>query len=236
MKAIGFPGHAPTHDERTKMVSTILALTILFTLQTPAPAPNQPFTLPLANGTTASAVILQGPAETLHLVYATKEGQLVFFTLTSHVNPIPPPPPTPTRIKIAIVEDPTRSTPMQRQVMADRKWRDHIPSPHTFHGVIPKNLIDPRTGVAPPEQAPFLKAATATLLPVLVFLDEKNKTVAVHALPDDAETILALIAKYESETHDHTNHRPTQLRNGHSRTSPTPATRSMAAYTGLLPA
>jgi hypothetical protein len=63
--------------------------------QTPAPANNQPFLIPLADSSLATAVILPGPTSLPYLVYATPTGQIGLWTLTPPTNPQPPTPPTP---------------------------------------------------------------------------------------------------------------------------------------------
>lgn len=62
--------------------------------QTPAPALQTPFVLPLADKTTAQAVLLPAPAQAAWLVYATREGKIGFWTMTP-TNPTPPPEPQP---------------------------------------------------------------------------------------------------------------------------------------------
>ena len=211
------------------LILTVAAATAAATISrtaepTPAPQPDSQFTIPLSDHTTATAAFLPAPDHRLYLIYATNSGQLVFYTLHRSIDPPPPPPPPPppdpTTLKIAIVENPFQSTIQQRQVMADRRWRDHIPKPHTFYGIIPHKLIDPTTGLPPPAQAPFIIAAKTIPLPVLVFLDQQNAIIALYALPDDAETILALIATHGITTNATPHYRPKQLRTGDRRTPP----------------
>lgn len=83
-------------------ISALCLLTILYaawtkqcTAQTPAPQQNQIFALPLADGTTANAIILPAANGQAFLVYATKTGQLGFWTMTSGTSPSPTPPPEP---------------------------------------------------------------------------------------------------------------------------------------------
>lgn len=64
------------------------------TAQTPAIAPGTPFTVPLANNTTATAIVLPGPNNQAWLVYATSTGQIGLSTLS--ITTVNPPPPTPT--------------------------------------------------------------------------------------------------------------------------------------------
>jgi hypothetical protein len=99
----------------------------------------------------------------------------------------------PTALKIAIVEQPTASTPQQRGIMADKAWRTAIPPPHLFIGVLPADLINPSSGQPPEQIAPFLRAANGRTLPVVVLLDASHTVYAVHPLPLSTEGILSLI-------------------------------------------
>ena len=181
----------------------------------PAPAPSQRFTLPLSDGTNTQAVFLAAPKNNLHLVYATRSGQLIVWNL-SRDGPVPPPPPPPPpppvdSLRIAVVHDPSAVNPKQRQVMADPAWRAAVPPPHKFAGIIPFGLLDPNTGAVPSAQAPFLKAAKGHALPCLVFLNESFAVVAVVPLPDSAAAILLLIEKHGNKTNVNTNNRRKQL-------------------------
>jgi hypothetical protein len=177
---------------------------------TPAPAPGVAFALPLSDGSQTTAKILPGPDAKHWLVYATKSGQLVVWTVApTDPGPIPPPPPPPpidTRLKIAIVEQPTASTPQQRGIMADKAWRTAIPPPHLFIGVLPLNIINPDTGKPPEQIAPFLRAAEGRPLPLVVLLDEFNTVYSVVPLPDSAAGILSLIPKPKARAHAPTDH------------------------------
>jgi len=62
--------------------------------QTPAPAMQTPFQLPLTDKTTAQAVLLPTLDGRAFLVYATKTGSLGLWTM-SQTNPTPPPEPQP---------------------------------------------------------------------------------------------------------------------------------------------
>ena len=63
--------------------------------QTPAPAIQQQFALPLADKTTATAVLLPMPTPGAWLVYATPTGKLGLWTMTPTTEPPVPPPPVP---------------------------------------------------------------------------------------------------------------------------------------------
>lgn len=88
----------PTY--RTKLFYLSLALSSLLTAttaaQTPAPATQTPFAMPLANNSTANAAFLPTQSGNGYLVYATPTGKIGFYQLTTTTpNPTPPPTPTP---------------------------------------------------------------------------------------------------------------------------------------------
>ena len=62
--------------------------------QTPAPGLQTQFNFPLADKTTATAVLLPAPAQAIWMVYATKDGKIGSYLLTSTL-PTPPPDPEP---------------------------------------------------------------------------------------------------------------------------------------------
>lgn len=70
------------------------SLTGLALAQTPAPAAQVIFALPLADKTTAQAVLLPMPTPGAWLVYATPTGKLGLWTMTP-TSPTPPPDPSP---------------------------------------------------------------------------------------------------------------------------------------------
>jgi hypothetical protein len=163
---------------------------------TPAPATGQQFALPLSNQTTAAAIILPGRENTHWLVYATPNGQLAAWQL-SPPGPSPepqptPPPPTPGPLRLAIVENPTTTTPLQRGIIANPAWRNHIPSPHIFIGAIDSQIIDPQTHQPPEELRPFLTAAAGHALPCVVLLADDGQVYRVVPLPKSAGEILTL--------------------------------------------
>jgi hypothetical protein len=63
--------------------------------QTQAPALETQFTLPLADKTTAQAVLLPTADGKVWLVYSTSTGQIGLWTMTPATSPSPPIPPTP---------------------------------------------------------------------------------------------------------------------------------------------
>lgn len=89
-------------------------LLILFSLnltgtsfaQAPLPQPALPFHLPIADGTSATAVYLPTADGQASIVYATKNGHLGLLTITSKPNPTPtptPPPEPPKPVQLSIV-------------------------------------------------------------------------------------------------------------------------------------
>ena len=168
---------------------------------TPAPALHQQFMLPLANKTTATAVVLPAPKGNTYLVYATKSGKLGYWLMTPTdqpipPDPIPPPPPEPTRLTIVIVENPERTTQKQRDVLADKGWRDVAQSEHDFLGILPIDLIDKRTGKPPPRLAPFLNLARGKELPWAIFVNSDSAIVWQGHLSESPEEFLELLQKH----------------------------------------
>lgn len=181
----------------------------------PTPAPQQRFALPLSDGTTAQAVFLPAPDDAFYLVYPTKSGQLVFMHVIQgdpNPDPVPPDPVPPAKtLHVAVVHDPAKSSALQRQIMCDPSWRDHVPDPHVFEGIYPADHVDPNTGQATEHMAPFLEAAAGHPLPCLVLLNENKKPVAVVPLPDSASGILEQIRKHGGQTTNDPNNRREQL-------------------------
>jgi hypothetical protein len=83
---------------RTKSLCLSIALSILpaasALAQTPAPALHTQFSLPLADKTTAQAVLLPTLNGQAFLVYATPTGRLGLWTMNP-THPAPPPDPQP---------------------------------------------------------------------------------------------------------------------------------------------
>jgi hypothetical protein len=187
---------------------TLLLLTAgltagLFAAEPPAPAVGQRFSLPLADGTAAQAVVLSGPDGTSQLVYATSTGQLVFLPIGKQDVPPPPPPPPPGRKRVAIVEDPSRTTFAHRQILADKSWREYVANAHDFLGIIPADLIDPDTNLPPPHFAPAIAAAKNHALPCLVVLDQNNELVEATTVPASAAELLATLQRLSRKiSHD----------------------------------
>jgi len=179
-----------------------LMLTALTALaQTPNPALQTPFVLPLSDGTIAQAQILPGPNAQAYLVYATKTGQLGLWTMTQTdptppPDPIPPIPPQPTKLKIAIVENPATTTQAQRSVLASKSWRDLVVDRHELVGVIPNDVIDKRTDQPPPRLAPFLDRAKQHNLPWIMFTDEQGNIIWEGQVPTTASELSNLIKQH----------------------------------------
>jgi hypothetical protein len=192
----------------------------------PTPAPQQRFTLPLSDGTTAQAVFLPAPDDAFYLVYPTASGQLVIMNVIPtepNPEPVPPDPVPPAEtLHVAVVHDPANSSAQQRQVMCDPTWRDHVPAPHVFEGIFPANHVDANTGTMPEHMAPYLEAAADTPLPCLILLNENLKPVAVVPLPDSANGILELIRKHGGNKNANTDNRRKQLPASDNRTSGPP--------------
>jgi len=178
--------------------------------QTPAPAIHTRFALPLADKTTAMAVLLPTQDSQAWLVYATPNGKIGLYLLTpttptpppEPTPPVPPvPPPVPTRLTIAIVEDPSTTTQEQRGILSDSTWRDIAKSKHDFIGIIPNDIKDARTGLPPAWLTPFLNRAKLHRLPWVIFTDGSTGIVWEGELPDSSAALADLISKYGAPPH-----------------------------------
>ena len=202
------------------------------------PAINKRFALPLAGDTTAAAVFLAAPKNNLHLIYATPTGKLVWWQLSQtepDPGPVPPDPPPPVKsLKIAVVHDPTKSTAQERQVMADAAWRDSLPPPHEFSGIIPFGLLDPNTKKQPVRQRPFLQAASGHALPCLVLLNESSEVVAVVPLPATAADILKLVLKHGGTKNGTADNRRGKLSQSNKRTNRPTRTKAIGPQPRVL--
>jgi len=198
-------------------LTTLFFLTLTFVLtatfasaQTPAPAIEVQFALPLADKTTATAVLLPTTDGQAWLVYATPIGKIGLYLLTP-TNPTPPPeptppippvpPPVPTRLTIAIVENPSTTTQEQRGILSDSTWRDIAKSKHDFIGIIPNDIRDARTGLPPVHLVPFLNRAKLHRLPWVMFTDGQTGILWEGELPNSSAAFSALISKYGTYHH-----------------------------------
>jgi len=194
--------------------------------QLPAPAPFQPFSLPLTDKTTATAVILPIDATTAYLVYTTSTGSLGFWTMTQSTTPLPPDPippdPTPLeKLTIAIVENPSATSAAQRQVLADLTWRKRAAEQHDFLGLIPSDLRDARTGEPPAHLLPFLERAKLHNLPWIIMCDDRGAIVWEGPLPATAAKLLNLIPNLENKTNGPPSDNPNRLAPPRTRSSRT---------------
>jgi hypothetical protein len=169
--------------------------------QTPAPATNVPFQLPLSDGSTAQARLLPTHDGESWLVYATSSGKVVAYYLspttpTPPPDPIPPIPPTPQKLTIAIVENPTLTTQQQRAVLASPEWRAVAAAKHNLVGIIPNDVIDKETNQPPTRLAPFLNRAKLHNLPWIMFTNAAGAILWEGQVPTTAQELAALIAKY----------------------------------------
>ncbi len=167
----------------------------------PTPAPMKPFALPLSDGTTTEAVLLPIDADHMWMVYAQRDGKIGFWRMSRSLDPIPPdpvppPPPEPTRLTIVIVEDPERSTQVERDILADDEWRGLAMEKHSFLGIIPVDLIDKRTGKPPPLLAPYLNLSKGKELPWMILSDDAGNVIWSGHLPESPEAVTDLIKRY----------------------------------------
>lgn len=179
------------------VLSTAL-LTPLCWGQTPAPAANKEFNLPLADGTTGTALILPTSEGQAYLVYTTPTGKLGSYLMKTGTtpNPVDPPPtptPTPTRLTIAIVEDPATTTAQQRAILAAPAWRGLANEQHAFLGIIPNDLKEAKTGQPPALLAPFLNRSKGHALPWVMLYDSAGNLFWEGPLPTTAQAMTALL-------------------------------------------
>ena len=169
--------------------------------QTPAPAVNRPFILPLADGSTAAAVILPADASRSYLIFATSQGNLVWYTLTTKIDPQPPvppvpPPPVPTTLTIAVVENPATTTWQVRAVLSSPGWRQLATTKHRFLGIIPIDAIDPDTKQPPAPFKPFLDRAKTMTLPAVIIADAAGNELTAGGVPATDADFQAVINRY----------------------------------------
>ncbi len=164
----------------------------------PVPAPLKFFHLPMDDGSSTQAVLLPIDADHMWMVYTSKDGQIGFWMMTRSTDPIPPdpvppPPPKPTRLTIVVIEDPERSTQIERDILADDRWRGLAMEKHNFLGIIPIDLVDNRTGKPPTLLAPFLELAKGKALPWTILADAKGNIVWQGHLPNSPDDFANLI-------------------------------------------
>jgi hypothetical protein len=169
--------------------------------QTPAPALQTAFTLPLTDSTTATAIILPMQDGQAYLVYATNAGKLgVYYLTPSSPNPPPPPPPPPPpivqKLTIAIVEDPLTTTLEQRTLFSDPAWRKLATDSNNFKGIIPNDIKEIKTGLPPADLAPFLDRAKLHNLPWIMFTSAKGVILWEGNPPSTKEEMILLIHKF----------------------------------------
>jgi len=197
---------------KTSQTKRFFLLLYVFTLpvatapaQTPAPATMTQFALPLADQTTATAIILPGPNTQAWLIYATPSGKIGLWTMTPTTSPIPPQPippppippvPIPQRLTIAVIEDPATTTLEQRNVLADPTWRKLAAEKHDFRGIIPIDVIEKGTSQPPAALAPFLDRAKGRPLPWIMLYTQNFVLVWEGPLPATTTELMAIIHQF----------------------------------------
>jgi len=166
--------------------------------QTPAPATFTQFAIPLTDKTIANAIILPAADGRAYLVYSTATGKLAILWISATPQPpdIVPPPPVPTKLKIAVIEDPLKTTPAQRQLLTNPAWRTPAATNHNLIGIVPQDLIQPETGKPPASLRPFLDATRGKPLPRLVLADQNDTILYNELLPGTAQAINDAIKRY----------------------------------------
>ena len=173
--------------------------------QTPAPAPQTPFNLPLTDKTNATAILLPTHDAQAWLVYATPSGKIGLYLLTPATPqptpdptppPVPPIPPVPQKLTIAIVEKPAKTTNEQRQLLMDPTWRKLATEKHDFRGIIPDDVVEKGTGKPPASLVPFLDRARQHNLPWVMLAAPDGTIIWEGTLPPIGGDLKALIRKY----------------------------------------
>jgi len=207
----------------TSLVKLSCLLTLLSTGSTkqfandaPAPASNVQFQIPLADNTTATAVLLPITDEQSYLVYATSTGRIGLYLLTSTklippIPPIPPPDPPYQVISIAIIENPSKTTIEQSNILADPTWRALARTQHNLIGIIPFDVIDFRTGKTPSFLSRFIDLTINEPLPYVVMLRSDNSIYWKGQLPSTVSELRKLIPKKRTKKNDHANHNSKRL-------------------------
>ncbi|MGV0982793.1 MAG: hypothetical protein ACOYB0_10580 [Polynucleobacter sp.] len=191
--------------------SIMIALSLLIPLvrsasgdePTPVPMKNMAFQLPLSDGTTTSAQIIQMEPNHSWLVYLTKSGHFVSIRLMTTIeppSPVDPPDPVivPQKLQVAILADKETLTLEQITILSDPAWRKVVSESHTFLGIYdPKEFAE--GGEKPPERLlPFLKAAEGKQLPRLMFSNDSDKVIFGTDLPPTSAEIITILKKYGS--------------------------------------
>jgi len=170
----------------------------------PAPARNKAFSLPLSDGTIAQARIIPTEPGKALLLYATKDGTIITWTLLTEEQveptppqPPPPPPPPPPIGKpiVAVVEDPLAATVEQRHALSDPTLRKLLATQTTFVGIIPHTILDPKTGKVPDVLHPFIVRTDFSRMPWLIIDTMQGVQRYSAPLPSTSEVITSTIKK-----------------------------------------
>jgi hypothetical protein len=169
--------------------------------QSPVPANEQQFQVPLSDGTTGTGMFCWMPDGSGVFVASSPSGKIILLKFqkpSPTPTPEPPTPPQPVtqKLTIGIVEDVRATTIAEKEVMIDKEWRDLTVKYHTFVGIIPHNLKELSPAPVKPLLVPFLARAQGKRLPWVVMLGVGTEVVWDGPLPATPAEMIALIKKY----------------------------------------
>lgn len=166
---------------------------------TPAPLPASNFSIPLADGQTATAAILPTRDGQAFFVYSTPTGQLGSYLMTPTTSPAPQPnpqpqpqptpPPTPTATALLFVTV-TESTPAAIGPEL-QQWLDANKSKAICLTVA--QVAKPDT---PPEALSWIGATAGHPYPYAFIADQTGRTLWHGQPPADAAAMIALLASH----------------------------------------
>jgi len=171
------------------------------------PAQRVPFVVPLADGQSGTAMMLD--ATQLILAAPGQPPRLALFQVTPlgpspspepQPHPIPnpePPPPVPPRpgfLDLLWIEETAARTPQQARAITDRAIRDALASAGWSLRVVDQDITD-ETGKTPPELVPAIAAAKRAGLPYLIVRSRDGAEVYAGKAPADVDAFKTLLKR-----------------------------------------
>lgn len=169
----------------------------------PRIAERKPFTVPLRDGQTGTAVLLD--ARQMVLASPGNPPQLAFFTIEPHDAPDPgpqpgpeptPPPPDPIRGPLTLlwVEETEARTPAQARALTDPTIREALVAAGWTLRVVDQDVTD-ENGRTPPELAAAIQQARQSGLPYLIAWNAARAEVFAGKAPADKAQFLELLGR-----------------------------------------
>jgi hypothetical protein len=171
------------------------------------PAQRVPFVVPLADGQSGTAMMLD--ATQLILAAPGQPPRLALFQVTPlgpspspepQPHPIPnpePPPPVPPRpgfLDLLWIEETAARTPQQARAITDRAIRDSLAAAGWSLRVVDQDITD-ETGKTPPELVPAIAAAKRAGLPYLIVRSRDGAEVYAGKAPADVDAFKTLLKR-----------------------------------------